>query len=394
MKCTKLIFVILIVVSFAIFSCSKDSTGPANTEPNPPSNPNPADNATMVSTNSSLSWDCSDPENDPLTYDIYLGTSPNPALVKSGQNDLVYQPDTLQVDTTYYWKVVVHDDNDNSTSGDIWQFKTFEGGGNQEFEWSTIPAGTFTYGQENDILTLDYDYQIMKYHVTNAQYLAYLEAALDAGTIEIDGSYVTGYYPGDDNYAAGTYNLYYLGVPNPDYNYGRISFIDGEFQINVPSGYSSGDFDNHPVVEVTWFGAKAFAQHYGLSLPTEQEWEKAARGMSGYDYPFGNDMSEGKANYWNSEDPWDNGTTPVGYYNGINANTTDSPSPYGVYDMSGNVFDWTDSWNHSTSTYRVYRGGSWEWHGGHYYSYLSSWDRNGVNPTNDYNKVGFRCVFP
>ena len=103
-------------------------TEPVGSPPNPPSNPNPADNATSVSTNANLSWTCSDPDGDPLTYDVYFGTFSNPPLENSGQSGTTYDLGTLNEETTYYWKIVAHDDNSNSTIGDIWVFTTTIGG--------------------------------------------------------------------------------------------------------------------------------------------------------------------------------------------------------------------------------------------------------------------------
>jgi len=259
------------------------------------------------------------------------------------------------------------------------------------FEWCDVPVGQYTYGEYDEILTIDYDYQIMKYEVTNQQYVDYLEEAYAAGDITVSTSTVQGYYPGDEHYPAGNYDFYDLGTPS-SYNYARISWDGDSFVINVPSGYISGDFDNHPVVEVTWFGAWAFAEHYGLDLPTQHEWEKAARGDTGYDYPWGNSIDGSRANYWNSGDPFDNGTTPVGYYNGETHSgfqTTDSPSPYGVYDMAGNICDWTDSWWSDTTSCRVVRGGSWSC----VTSVLRSWYRflEGLYPDYSYYYMGFRC---
>jgi len=249
---------------------------------------------------------------------------------------------------------------------------------NGEGEWCYVAAGDYTWGEDNEIQTIDYDYEIMKYEVTNSQYAVYLEEALAAGDIEVTTASVSGYYAGDTTYEAGDYEFY-----DPDGS-GRISWDGSNF--NIQEGY-----ENHPVVEVTWFGANAFALHYDFRLPTEQEWEKAARDMTGYDFPWGNLLSGDRANYEDSGDPWDNGTTPVGFYNGQlyeGFQTTDSPSYYGCYDMSGNVNDWTDSW-YSSSTFRVLRGGSW--YGGTQVGLLS-WYRSSTYPTFRNSDIGFRCA--
>jgi hypothetical protein len=95
-----------------------------NQPPNEPSNPTPILNATNQSINVDLSWQCSDPENDPLTYDIYFGTSTNPPLVKSNHTSTSYDPGTLQYNTPYNWKIVAKDDHSNSKPGPIWKFTT------------------------------------------------------------------------------------------------------------------------------------------------------------------------------------------------------------------------------------------------------------------------------
>ena len=95
-----------------------------NNPPNPPTNPIPVNNAIDVYINTDIFWSCTDPENDPLTYDIYFGTESDPPLVHSGQNETTYDPGILIEQTTYYWKIVAHDDHSNSTTGDIWQFIT------------------------------------------------------------------------------------------------------------------------------------------------------------------------------------------------------------------------------------------------------------------------------
>ncbi len=258
------------------------------------------------------------------------------------------------------------------------------------FEFCDVPAGEYTYGSNDETQNIPYDYLIMKYEVTNQQYVDYLEEAYAAGNIWIEGGNVVGYYEGDSLWSAGNYDFYDLGTPL-SYNYAQISYDGNSFIINVPSEYNQGDFDEHPVVDVSWFGAWAFAEHYGLRLPTEHEWEKAARGNTGWDYPWGDDVDGSQANYRDSGDLWDNGTTPVGFYNGQNYEgfqTTDSPSPFGAYDMAGNVWDWTDSFWSETSSSRVIRGGSWFFNT----NALLSCSRNSSNPYYSYYDVGFRCA--
>jgi len=176
------------------------------------------------------------------------------------------------------------------------------------FTWCDIPAGDYTYGQNDEIRNIAFDFKIMKYEVTNQQYEAYLEDALSAEEITVSGSTVVGYYGGDTQWSAGTYEYYDLDSGN-----NRIHWNGSSFTID--NGYES-----HPVNEVTWFGANAFAEFYGFLLPTEDEWEKAARGNTGYDYPWGDNIEGSRANYFNSGDPFDNQTTPFGYYTDLKVN--------------------------------------------------------------------------
>jgi len=256
--------------------------------------------------------------------------------------------------------------------------------GELPFEFVTVPAGGYIYGPGDTVLTIDYDYEIMKYEVTNAQYVEFLIEANESGELWISNSEVHGFYPGDEHYDGGYYKLYALGESSEDYNYGQINWNGTAFI--VTEGY--GD---HPAVYTTWFGAYKFAEQYELRLPTEQEWEKAARGNTGYDYPWGNSIDGSRANYTNSGDPWDNGTTPAGFFNGQNYEgfqTTDSPSPYGAYDMAGNVWEWTDNWYNENSSNRVQRGGSWFYGSNH----CPSWLRYSDYAYYSLNHVGFRLV--
>jgi uncharacterized protein (TIGR02145 family) len=108
--------------------CLKDEA--PNLPPNAPSHPVPDSGGINVWTSPTLRWSCSDPEADPLTYDVYFGTDNPPAtLVSSNQGDTSYAPAGLSRGTTYYWKVVAKDDQAHSTAGPVWRFATLAGGG-------------------------------------------------------------------------------------------------------------------------------------------------------------------------------------------------------------------------------------------------------------------------
>ena len=151
----------------------------------------------------------------------------------------------------------------------------------------------------------------------------------------------------------------------------------------MPPAPTWGWRDDHPIVNVSWNDAQAFCRWSGLALPTEEQWEKAARGTDGREYPWGNvwdprrcacSVSPARATSTASV-----GSLPSG------------ASPYGCLDMAGNVWEWCADWYDASRTRRVLRGGAWcnsltDYFRVHY-RYRDSPDR-----WNYYR--GFRCVSP
>jgi formylglycine-generating enzyme required for sulfatase activity len=258
--------------------------------------------------------------------------------------------------------------------------------------WALVPAGEFVTGRTEHEASIDYDYEVMVTDVTNAQYADYLNEALVAGDIRIDGDNIVGFYPGDDfggfrheeEITAGEWPHIPLDEPGL-----RLDF-DGQ-TFTPQAGY-----ENHPMVQVTWFGAKAYCDFNELRLPTELEWEKAARGEDNRPFPWGEGIDRDNANYYSSHDIFEKivgglgDTTPVGFYNGNSYEdyeTQDSPSPYGLYDMAGNVWQWTAD-VYEDQHYRYLRGGAKD----NYAYNLRVWTRNSAGPQHYGTNIGFRCV--
>lgn len=152
--------------------------------------------------------------------------------------------------------------------------------------------------------------------------------------------------------------------------------------------------DNHPVVFVDWSDADDFCKWEGKRLPAEDEWEKAARGTKGLAFPWGDKFAKEKANTPQYDHK---GTMPVGSFES-------GKSPYGIYDMAGNVWEWTADWfkpypgnKHPDENYgekfKSVRGGSW-YDCTYYKCGISApaYNRIFFHPRTKNNNFGFRCA--
>ncbi len=226
----------------------------------------------------------------------------------------------------------------------------------QGIEMRLVPAGAFSMGsdredEEKPVHTVDLSaYFIDTYEVTNASYKLCVDAGECNPPKQSDSSTRSPYYA------------------NPQY-------------------------DNYPVIYVDWSMANTFCAWRDATLPSEAQWEKAARGTDGRTYPWGEDISCDTANYISScvGDTSEGGDYDIG------------KSPYGIYDMAGNVWEWVNDWygeNYYKSSLsfnplgpdsgagRVLRGGSWNFIN---YGSRSAVRINGT-PGFNVNFIGFRCA--
>ena len=223
----------------------------------------------------------------------------------------------------------------------------------------SIPGGSFRMGDERgDIwnscgpvheVTVS-GFRMSDKEITNALYCEFLNTARERKDIVISKSVVRG--------AKGKYRgEKYLHVSDPSFqeNRCRIIFTSRDGFTTMPG------YENWPVVRVTWFGAKAFAEYYGWDIPSEAEWEYACRG--GKQLLYGTCDGTLGANVANCVNGARKHPVDVGSY---------PPNPWGLFDMTGNVWEWCNDWygpyesgpqNNPAGApegiWRIMRGGGW-----------------------------------
>ncbi len=193
--------------------------------------------------------------------------------------------------------------------------------------------------------------EMSKYETTNAQYCQFLNEALASGDITVGADNIVDGANGS-NSGADFVGEVYFDTSNYT-SYSQITWNGTSFSVRSRDGY---DMSNHPVVEVSWYGATAFCNYYGYRLPTEWEWEAVADYDGSYTYGCGTTINFSKANYYDG-----------GYANPLNLSSYPYTSPvdyfdsygYGMNDMAGNAWEWTSAIY--IEDYRLIRGGGWHY---------------------------------
>ena len=242
----------------------------------------------------------------------------------------------------------------------------------QEFDLVAIPAGSAqlgdAQGDANEIVRSVQipTFRMMRTEVTNRQFARFFAATGYRTTVEFGGK---------------GHVWWTRWERKPAVNWRRPQ----------GSGSNLDGLADHPVVQVSAKDAEAFCRHYGMRLPSEDEWEYAARGAQGFRYPWGDSLNAtallGLANAGTyaccaaSDADGYLRTAPVGSF-------SRGRSPFGLDDMAGNVWEWTSSPFPGSPGERVIRGGGW---GNNPYCLRAAY-RHGNPPDIGLDMVGFRCA--
>ncbi len=174
---------------------------------------------------------------------------------------------------------------------------------------------------------------------------------------------------------------------------------NGEYKKLFAEHFYPKNLEKHPVVNVRWEEADDYCRKVGGRLPTEAEWERAARGDDGTVYPWGNEFVPGSAVYGDSIgadsrlkvgsfSKGASGSSKLGGTRSAGSNDR-GKSPFGVYDMAGNVWEWVDGWKDGAIAMRLLKGGSWLSPA----ESLRSAAKLGDAGKERFNDFGFRCAY-
>ncbi|MBD3235818.1 MAG: SUMF1/EgtB/PvdO family nonheme iron enzyme [Candidatus Eisenbacteria bacterium] len=395
-----------------------------NASPTRPASPTPADGTLDLEIPGllTLRWSSSDADGDPILFDVFFGDASN-ALTKvleASEQTSYTLDDTLALTRFYFWRVRARDPQGATSLSPLWSFGT-------TMERVEVPGGYLFMGDCGRFYPDDPErwcmgdhpvngsnpvwvdrFLIDKFEVSNQLFAQFLNSMINRKLARVEDGRV---------YSIVYDTLYAEVYPAGDADSGIEFFpaADTDSGIFIPRPGR----ENHPVVEITWHGAQRFADFFGLQLPTEAQWEKAARGTLsalgdttfllgedaitigyGYPYPWGETAEANRFNYWTSGDPFESrvavATTPVGFFDGTTRGgfgTGSNRSPYGVFDMAGNVAEWTrdEFYPYGGGTYggmKLIKGGGWR----SGTQQCQTFWRQEVLPDSTDNMLGFRTV--
>ena len=229
---------------------------------------------------------------------------------------------------------LVEDPNEPNAPDITWVYIDDDGSGMKDDSGNPISHGGF----------IGY---MSKYETTNDQYCEFLNAALASGDIYVSDNIVYG--SNGSNSGADFAGEVYFDTYVADSD-SQITYLDSTFSVRIRD---ANDMSNHPVIEVSWYGATAFCNYYGFRLPTEWEWQAVADYDGSYTYGCGTTIDFSKANYLEGDYANPLGLTSYPYTSPVDHYLSYG---YGMNDMAGNAWEWTST---VSGSYRVLRGGCW-----------------------------------